>query len=115
MRGLMICASFVLAAWQVWTFIPGRHSESTAKAAAAPAHPVAYAPSGGSAPKLMPAVATTSVKALTLKAKELASNDTQSCYQHYRELYAECAGNDQTCQMKVADRWDLCEATGFWR
>jgi len=114
MRGLMITASVVLAAWQIWTFIPGDKSISIAADAAVPS----AAPSPGvaamSRPKLMPAVATGPIKALTLKAKMPAGGGIESCYDHYRAIYAQCSPGDQTCHIGAGDRWDLCEATGFW-
>jgi hypothetical protein len=111
MRGLMIIASVVLAGWQAWTFLPEDKSLSIAADAAVPR----VAPAAMSRPKLIPAVVTGPVKALTLKAKAPASGGMESCYAHYRESYAECSPGNQSCQIAVGDRWDLCEATGFWR
>ena len=114
MRGLMITASVMLAAWQIWTLLPGDKSISIAADAAVPKPLPSPAVAAMSRPKLVPAVAVGPVKALTLKAKAPAGSAIESCYDHYRALYAQCAAGDQSCHIAAGDRWDLCEATGFW-
>lgn len=39
----------------------------------------------------------------------------ESCYNRYAREVRLCPGTaGAACRLRVADHWDICEATGFW-
>ena len=94
MRRAMICVSVMLALLQVWPMLFGRKLPSTAAVAAV-------------APRIAPKAPRVLVAA-TMTVPE-------NCAQHYRRASGACATGDPACQAGATDKWDLCEATGFWR
>jgi len=100
MRKWMICASVVLAMFQLWPIVFGHNSNSEASASMP-------------APHMVAAVATTSRAPIKVAASKPAG-PPQSCYSHYRAIYSACAVGDRACHLHAADAWDLCEATGTW-
>ena len=100
MRKWMICASVVLAMFQLWPVVFGHNSSSEASASMP-------------APHLVPAVATAMGGRVTVSASK-PTGPPQSCYAHYRAVYSVCAVGDRACHLRAADAWDLCEAKGTW-
>lgn len=99
----MICVSVMLAIFLAWPMVFGSEQASAVRAAGAKVAAVA-------APAADARLVQTSVKsASTPQAKAL-----ESCFKRYQREYARCNAIDSSCRMKVADQWDLCEATGFW-
>jgi hypothetical protein len=104
MRKAMICVSFMLVLLQVWPMLFGhRAGEATAAISAEE-----------SAPRLIAAVATTKAIPIPAAVSVPGNGAPMSCYKHYKAVFAGCSKGDQTCHIKAADAWDLCEATGFW-
>lgn len=103
MRNAMICVSVMLALLQAWPVIFGHRggiAPTTAPVlAAAPRVTMAVA-KASTAPKMMPTVASAPAP--------------KTCYQQYRAKFGQCAAGDRVCHIKIADQWDLCEATGMW-
>ncbi len=103
----MICVSVMLAMFLAWPMVFGSEKSSAVRAAAVP---VAVA--------AVPAVATGAdarlVKTSVRQAKLPVPTVLESCFKRYEREYASCGSTNSSCRMKVADSWDLCEATGFW-
>ena len=104
MRRAMICVSVMLALLQFWPMVFGQRGGPTAAAATAPTE----------APKPIPAVATAKPMPVQIAANTAPSSAPKGCYQQYRVAFGSCSKDDKACQIKMADKWDLCEATGFW-
>ncbi len=100
MRKWMICASVVLAVFQLWPMMFGHKANGGVAASMATPHLVA-------------AVASTTVAPIKVAAVRPVG-PPQSCYTHYRAVYSACAVGDRACHLHAADAWDLCEATGTW-
>ena len=100
MRRAMICVSFMLAIVQLWPMIFG-HVEGGS--------PVVEA-------RLVPAAqAAVMTKPVTMPARiPLRKLSMPTCYQRYERAFASCAPGNASCQLRVGDNWDVCEATGFW-
>ncbi|MFL9842430.1 hypothetical protein ABS767_15780 [Sphingomonas sp. ST-64] len=103
MRDAMICVSVMLAIFLAWPMVFGSNEAAAVRAATVEATvPAARAAEA----KLI----RTSVRAAEIPpAKAL-----ESCFKRYEREYAMCGPTNIACRMKVADSWDLCEATGFW-
>jgi hypothetical protein len=98
----MIAVSVMLAIFLVWPLVFG-HSAAPVDAAPAQAHSLA---SGRAELALVDG---------TGKPLHAASaRKPESCYHRYQREVAACSVNSAACRLSVADRWDLCEATGFW-
>ena len=100
MRNWMICASVVLAIFQLWPMIFGHGANGTATTSMA-------------RPRLVAAVASSRLAPIKVAAMA-PDGPPQSCYAHYRTLYTACPIGDRACHLRAADAWDLCEATGTW-
>lgn len=105
----MICVSIMLAMLQIWPMVFGKDSLPTAAMAANLLH---RATASAPRPKLAYNEAAY-VPAKVNAAPKLSMQET--CYQHYRRAFKACDVNSQSCHLDVADRWDLCEATGSWQ
>ncbi|MCR5869424.1 MULTISPECIES: hypothetical protein [unclassified Sphingomonas] len=93
----------MLAIFLAWPMVFGSDKTSAVRAAGAKVAAVA-------APAASARLVQTAVKpAGAPQAKAL-----ESCFKRYEREYARCNAIDSSCRMKVADQWDLCEATGFW-
>ena len=103
MRKAMICVCFMLALVQVWPMLFD-HRGGEASATVSPK----IAPPG-----LRPAVATQAIPA-PVKIAIAADAAPKSCARHYQTVDTACAASDQACHVRAEDKWDLCEATGFW-
>jgi len=104
MRKAMICVSVMLVLLQVWPMLFGHRAGEASAAISAEA----------TAPKLIPAVATTTVIPIPAAVSVAGDCAPVSCYKHYTAVFSACSPDDQACHIKAADQWDLCEATGFW-
>ncbi len=103
MRKAMICASVLLALFQVWSMVfthSGARAPSAASVVAAAPRAVLAVAAASTAPSM------TEVAAQTPAPK--------SCYRQYQAKFRQCQTSDQACHVKAADQWDLCEATGLW-
>lgn len=107
MRRAMICVSVMLAVLQLWPIVFGHKMPST-EADAALVKRVAVVRLA--VPKAIPAVAMSVPPAPVTVAMAVP----ETCYQHYQRAFKACDVNSQSCHLGVADKWDLCEATGFW-
>jgi hypothetical protein len=102
----MICASVMLAIFLAWPMVFGSDKASAVRAAGAKVA-AAAAPAASAAGSR---TIQTGVRPATApQAKRL-----ESCFKRYEREYARCDAIDSNCRVKVADQWDLCEATGFW-
>lgn len=99
----MICVSVMLAIFLAWPAVFGSDKASAVRAAGAKVAAVA-------APAASARLVQTSVKPVAA----LQSQVMETCFKRYEREYARCKAVDSSCRMKVADQWDLCEATGFW-
>lgn len=104
MHRAMICVSVMLALFLVWPIVFGQRGESTASAATAT--PVVA--------KIVPAVAMVKVIPIPAKVSRPGIAPPKSCYSRYQASVQHCPKGDRACDIKIADQWDLCEATGFW-
>ena len=104
MRKAMICVSVMLELLQVWPMLFGHRAGEASAAISAEAD----------APKLTPAVATTTVIPIPAAVSVAGDGAPVSCYKRYTAEFAACSHEDKACRIKAADQWDLCEATGFW-
>jgi len=104
MRKAMICVSVMLVLLQIWPMLFGHRAGEASAAISAEA----------SAPKLIPAVATTRVIPIPAAVSVAGDGAPVSCYKRYTAVFAACSHEDKACHIKAADQWDLCEATGFW-
>jgi len=104
MRKAMICVSFMLVLLQVWPMLFGHRAGEASAAISAEEK----------APKLIAAVATTTEIPVPAAVSVPRDGAPVSCYKRYRAVFAACSEDDKACQIKAADQWDLCEATGFW-
>lgn len=95
----MICVSVMLAVFLAWPMVFGSPKTSAARAATATA-------AAGADARL--------VKTVVKPAPLPATKPLESCFKRYEREYAQCSSVNSSCRMKVADNWDLCEATGFW-
>lgn len=102
----MICVSVMLAIFLAWPMVFGSEQASSVRAAGAKVA-AAAAPSASAAGARLVQTAVKPAGAPQAKALE-------SCFKRYEREYARCNAVDSSCRMKVADQWDLCEATGFW-
>jgi hypothetical protein len=100
----MICVSVMLALFLVWPMIFGQQGDGAASAATARVE----------MPRAIPAVAVAKVIPIPAKVSMPAAVAPKSCYKRYKIAFESCARGDQACHIKVADQWDLCDATGFW-
>ncbi len=93
----------MLALFQLWPMVFGHRAPMDA-APAAIAEVV---------PKRVEAVAMTdTLPRMTPAAVSLPA--LKSCYRQYRAKFQQCPASDRACRTKMADQWDLCEATGLW-
>lgn len=99
----MICVSVMLAIFLAWPMIFGSEKSSAVRAAGAKVAAVA-------APAASARMVQTNVKPAAARQSQVL----ESCFKRYEREYARCNAIDSSCRMKVADQWDLCEATGFW-
>lgn len=103
MRRAMICVSIMLAMLQVWPMMFGHRTVGAGAVSVA-----------ASLPKTIPAVALASSKPRIEAAAAVSTPLPKSCYRQYQAKFGQCPAGDQACHVKVADDWDLCEATGVW-
>lgn len=102
----MICVSVMLAIFLAWPMLFGSAKHAAVKATGAATVSMAVPPAAAGEASLV----KTAVKPAQLpQAKVL-----ESCFRRYEREYARCGATNSMCRMKVADNWDLCEATGFW-
>ena len=99
----MICVSVMLALFQLWPIVFGQRSPTT----------VAQAAVANAAPKRVEAVAMVD-KLPQMTPAAVSIPAPKSCYRQYRVKFDQCPAGDQICRAKMADQWDLCEATGMW-
>lgn len=99
----MICVSVMLAIFLAWPMVFGSEHSSAVRAAGAKVAAVA-------APAANARLVQTSVKPAGVPQAQVL----ESCFKRYQREYARCNAIDSSCRMKVADQWDMCEATGFW-
>ena len=104
MRRVIICVSFMLAIFQLWPVVFG---QSAGAAAAAAAAPVVAHKSGA-------AISQVATKPLTTNVISGTKPSMPTCFETYGRRFAQCSGNDASCQLRVIDHWDVCEATGLW-
>ncbi|MGJ3649604.1 hypothetical protein ACLB0R_14160 [Sphingomonas sp. GlSt437] len=104
----------MLAVVQLWPMVFGHHIMPTTPARAADVRAATQliTPSRAVASQMVPAVVERPA-AKTLPAT--GKDNPIGCYQRYQIAYRECRSNDGGCRMGAADKWDLCEATGFWK
>jgi hypothetical protein len=103
----MICVSFMLAILLVWPMVFGSGGSSSLNAAPVVSRPAIVSTARADGAKL---IRTAVVQVTPPPAKAI-----ESCFKRYERAYAGCTGEaGGTCRQKVADGWDLCEATGFW-
>lgn len=102
----MICVSVMLTIFLAWPMVFGSDKSGAVRAAGAKVA-AATAPTAKTANAKL--VRTTVRPAALPQAKAL-----ESCFKRYEREYAACGPTNSACRMKVADNWDLCEATGFW-
>jgi hypothetical protein len=98
----MIAVSVMLAIFLAWPLVFG-HSAAPVDAAPVQAHTLA----SGKAELAL-------VDGTSKPVRYAAARKPESCYHRYQREVAVCSVNSASCRMSVADRWDLCEATGFW-
>lgn len=105
----MICVSVMLAIFLAWPMVFGSEKTSAVRAAsgggAIATAAVAPVSAAGTAQ-----LVRTSVKPASVPVAKVL----ESCFKRYEREYARCSATNSSCRMTVADRWDLCEATGFW-
>lgn len=102
----MICVSVMLAIFLAWPMVFGSEQASAVRAAGAKVAAVAA-----------PAASAANARLVQTSVKPAGAPQAQvleSCFKRYQREYARCNAIDSSCRMKVADQWDLCEATGFW-
>lgn len=103
----MICVSVMLAVFLTWPLVFGSEKSSSVRAAGAKAvASVSPPPASAAEAQLM--------KTAVRPAKLPEAKVLESCFKRYEREYAQCGATNSACRMKVADNWDLCEATGFW-
>ena len=107
MRKAMICVCFMLALLQVWPMIFGHRAGEASAAVSAVTAPIV-------APKPVAAVAVAAIAPAPAQVSVPGSVQPKSCYKQYEAVNNACSRGDQACHAKAADKWDLCEATGFW-
>jgi hypothetical protein len=103
MRKAMICVSVMLALFQLWPMVFGRHATSNTAGAAVVA----------AAPRVVQAVAIAE-KVPQMTPASVSVPAPRSCYTRYKAEFQQCRAGDQLCHAKMAEHWDLCEATGMW-
>lgn len=106
MRNAMICVSVMLAIFLAWPAVFGSEKTSAVRAAGAQMVSVA-APAASAADARLVQTAVKPAGAPQARALE-------NCFKRYEREYARCNAIDSSCRVRVADQWDLCEATGFW-
>lgn len=99
----MICASVMLALFQVWPMIFGQRTGV-----------LAAQNSVRPAPKLAPAAPTVRATPVQAKVSDTVSAAPKSCQVQYQAASSRCSATDQACNIRATDRWDICDATGFW-
>ena len=102
MRKAMIFVTALLALVQLWPTVFGHGVGSSAVVPAM------------AAPKSVPAVATGRPALLKASVGRPAASAPKSCYRTYQAVFAACSRSDDSCHVRAADQWDLCEATGIW-
>lgn len=111
MRNAMICASVMLAMFLGWPLAFGGGHEAPRLArevASIPLPAPADRERTGDAPRLLPA-------GISAPSGDVVRRP-ESCYSRFRRQNRSCsvAPSGASCRLKVADQWDICEATGFW-
>ena len=103
MRRAMICITMMLLMVQVWPVVFGHRPGAASAAISIPIPP-------------RPVAAVATAKLVPVSASTIASGTgaMRSCYRQYQAAFAMCPSGDKACHFKAADKWDLCEATGFW-
>lgn len=105
MRNAMICVSIMLTLFLVWPVVFGG-GDNLYRAIAAPT------------PQRVVAPLASEARLIKTEVRKISSPRplvVEGCRTRYERAYAACPmNNGTTCRQRVADRWDLCEATGFW-
>jgi len=97
-RNAMIAVSVMLAIFLGWPLVFGDRGPPALDASPAQAHAVSTVDRA----RMVPAVLQSAPRA-------------ESCYKRFhREVQLCSEPGSAACRLKVADNWDLCEATGFW-
>ena len=99
----MICASVMLALFQVWPMIFGQRTGA-----------LAAATSVRSVAKLAPAAPTVRATPVQAQVNNAVSAAPKSCQVQYQAASSRCSATDHACNIRATDRWDICDATGFW-
>jgi len=97
----MIWASVLLAIYVAWPLAFGRGGDGDFE--------------GVAEVRVMRSVAPRAkpVPASRMPAQESAR--PESCYKRYQREVKLCDGvHGAACRLGTADRWDMCEASGFW-
>lgn len=110
MRRAMICVSVMLAVLQLWPLVFGQNSAN--QAAQSPPVPQKILSSAPVAPH--PAVFTEQAKLANNFAPVSEKMPVINCDRRYRQASAACAPRDGDCRMRATDKWDVCDARGFW-
>ena len=101
----MICVSVMLAILQIWPMMFGHDANQAI--AAEPVHVV-------SAPhRAVPSVAVLPVPQAVAGESMPPIPALESCLSVYQRALNECRRGDPSCSLRVSDRWQVCEATGF--
>ena len=103
MRKAMICVSVLLALFQIWPMVFG-HDGVGALAAATPARPM---------PAIVPVASAAKTTSIATRPGN-NGNVLKSCQALYRETASVCSVTDPACGNRAIDKWDICDATGFW-
>jgi len=94
----MIAVSVMLAIFLGWPLVFGDKGPPALDASPAQAHAVAAV----SRADMVPAALQSAPRA-------------ESCYKRFQREVRLCSEpGSAACRLRVADNWDLCEATGFW-
>lgn len=103
----MICVSFMLAIFLAWPMAFGTDGKSMPTAAEA-RHAVKNALATVPSVRVIPQALAETMPATRARP--------ESCYQRFQREVKQCTegASSAACRLGAADRWDMCEATGFW-
>jgi hypothetical protein len=102
----MICVSVMLAILQIWPMMFGHDGNQAiaAEPVTVVATPQPLEQKVAVLPVPQPVVAGES---------RVEIPPMESCLSAYRRALNECRHGDSGCSLRVSDRWQVCEATGF--
>ncbi len=101
----MICVSVMLAILQIWPMMFGQ--DSNRAIAAEPVRVVAMARPAAKNVAILP------VPQPVAGEPKAAIPQMESCLRLYQRALSECRYGDTDCRLRLSNRWQVCEATGF--